>query len=91
LQYEIYYRRDSGGTKTAAAAYTLEDEEISAGRSGFGNLLFDFDVAVNHITDAIRQCIAGIERQGIQGECVCIYLGIAGIEVGDNVSKVEHC
>ncbi|MDD3364267.1 MAG: BadF/BadG/BcrA/BcrD ATPase family protein [Syntrophomonas sp.] len=80
---------DGGATKTEAVAYSLEDQELSEGYSGFGNIILDFDKAVKNIIKAIQQCINKLEEQDGQGECLCIYLGIAGIEVSDNLEKVE--
>ena len=80
---------DGGATTTEAVAYSLEDKEIGKGYSGFGNLLLDFDKAVKNIINAIQQCINSIKEQDRHGECLCIYLGIAGIEVSDNIEKVE--
>lgn len=80
---------DGGGTKTEAIAYSLEDKAIGNGYSGFGNLLLNFDIAVKNIINAIQQCIDSMHEQGIYEECLCIYLGLAGIEAKDNIEKVE--
>lgn len=80
---------DGGGTKTIAVAYNLEDQEIGKGYSGFGNLVLGFDEAVGNIINAIKQCMNSLSEQGIQGECLCIYLGIAGIGVSSNTEKTE--
>jgi len=32
---------DAGGTKTEAIAYSLEDQELGIGLSGYGNLLHE--------------------------------------------------
>lgn len=80
---------DGGATKTEAVAYSLEDKELGKGYSGSGNLLLDFDKAVKNIINAIQQCINSIKKQDRQRECLCIYLGIAGIEANDNIVKVE--
>ncbi|MDD3270071.1 MAG: BadF/BadG/BcrA/BcrD ATPase family protein [Syntrophomonadaceae bacterium] len=80
---------DGGATKTEAVAYSLADQELAVGYAGFGNLSLDFDQAVKNIINAIQQCINSLEEQEGQGDCLCIYLGIAGIEVGDNLEKVE--
>lgn len=80
---------DGGATKTEAVAYSLEDQELAEGHSGSGNLNLDFNKAVKNIISAIEKCINNVEEQDRQGECLCIYLGIAGIEVGDNLEKVE--
>ena len=80
---------DGGATKTEAVAYSLEDQVISQGYAGFGNLHLDFYKAVNNIIDAIQQCMNKIKEQDQPGECLGIYLGIAGIEDSDKVEKVE--
>ena len=80
---------DGGATKTEAVAYSLEDQELGQGYSDSGNLNLDFDMAVKNIINAIQQCINSVKEQGRKGECLGIYLGIAGIEVSDNIEKVE--
>lgn len=80
---------DGGATTTEAVAYSLEDKEMGKGYSGFGNLLLDFNEAVKNIISAIEQCQISLKEQNGQGECLGIYLGLAGIEVSDNIHKVE--
>jgi len=80
---------DGGGTKTESVAYNLDDKEIGKGRSGFGNLLLDFNGAVKNIIESIEKCINSILENGGSEECLCIYLGIAGIEVSNNIEKIE--
>jgi N-acetylglucosamine kinase-like BadF-type ATPase len=81
---------DGGATKTEAVAYSLEDQPISQGYAGFGNLHLDFNTAVKNIIDAIHQCINSVKEQDRPEECLGIYLGIAGMEDSDNVEKVEN-
>lgn len=80
---------DGGATKTEATAYNMRDEKIGTGLAGPGNLAIDFDVASMNIKKAISQCLDNVKVQGIYGECQSIYLGIAGIEVGDNTRMIE--
>ena len=80
---------DAGGTKTEAAAYTLEEQEIAGSVSGPGNPAVDLHGAEANIKDAISKCIQSIKTQGVEGECKCIYLGAAGIEVGKNKELLE--
>jgi N-acetylglucosamine kinase-like BadF-type ATPase len=75
---------DGGGTKTEAIAYNLEGEEISRGYSGYANVLINAAEAINNIVDAIMQC-----QKPLEGECVYIYLGLAGIESGAHVDTLE--
>ena len=79
---------DGGATKTEAAAYSLADQEMGQGYAGFGNLSLDFDQAVKNIINAIQKCIDNL-KEDQPGECLGIYLGIAGIEDSDNVEKIE--
>lgn len=80
---------DGGGTKTEAAAYSLEDKELCKGYSGFGNLILDWNQAVSNIIDSIEKCIRSINHKGEQGKCLCIYLGLAGIEANHNKERIE--
>lgn len=79
---------DAGGTKTEAIAYSLEDQELGIGLSGYGNLYMNFDKATEHIIQAIEQCRINACGQGAK-ECLGIYLGIAGIEVQDYAARIE--
>lgn len=77
---------DGGGTKTEAVAYDLDGGALATGYSGHGNLLIDGKKAVDHITDAIKQCFTLLGREG----CVYIYLGLAGIESGTHRDDLEQ-
>jgi N-acetylglucosamine kinase-like BadF-type ATPase len=79
---------DGGATNTEAVAYSLEDQEISQGYAGFGNLRLNFDEAVRNIIAAIQLCLNNVKEQDRPGECLGIYLGIAGIEDTDNIETV---
>ncbi|HCP14682.1 MAG TPA: ATPase [Peptococcaceae bacterium] len=79
---------DAGGTKTEAIAYSLEDQELGIGLSGYGNLYMNYDKATEHIIQAIEQCRINACGQGAE-ECLGIYLGIAGIEVQDYAAKID--
>lgn len=81
---------DGGGTKTEAVAYSLADKKLGEGRSGFGNILLDFKQALNNIISSIEQCKSSVDNQGEQCECLSIYLGLAGIETGNNIKKLEN-
>ncbi|EEL67552.1 ATPase BadF/BadG/BcrA/BcrD type [Bacillus mycoides] len=74
---------DGGGTKTEAIAFDQEGNEVVRGTSGFGNILIDYEKAVSHIMEAIDQC----KKALIDGHCVCICLGLAGIS-GANTNEL---
>lgn len=74
---------DGGGTKTEAIAFDQDGNELVRGTSSFGNILIDFEEALLHIMDAIDRCQKGV----INGHCVCICLGLAGIS-GANTNEL---
>jgi N-acetylglucosamine kinase-like BadF-type ATPase len=80
---------DGGATKTEAVAYSLDDTAIGRGLSGFGNLFLDFNKAAENIIAAIEQCINSIKQLDNDKRCLCIYLGLAGIDVEDNKEKIQ--
>ena len=76
---------DGGGTKTEAVAYDLDGRALATGYSGYGNVLIDYQLAIDHILEAIKQCLAALEAD----TCIYIYLGLAGIDSGMNRSALE--
>ncbi|KAB2441512.1 BadF/BadG/BcrA/BcrD ATPase family protein [Bacillus luti] len=66
---------DGGGTKTEAIAFDKDGNALVRATSGFGNILIDFEEALFHIMEAIDQCQKGL----LNGYCVCICLGLAGV------------
>ncbi|MBJ8054639.1 ATPase [Bacillus cereus] len=74
---------DGGGTKTEAIAFDQDGNEVVRGTSSFGNIIIDFEEALLHIMGAIDQCQKGL----INGNCVCICLGLAGIS-GANTNEL---
>jgi N-acetylglucosamine kinase-like BadF-type ATPase len=71
---------DGGGTKTEASAYDLDGKVMLTSIKGFGNLLNNKEIALDNILSAIKEII---DEFGVS-ELSCIYLGIAGSEVGEN-------
>lgn len=76
---------DGGGTKTEVIAYDLEGNILSNGISQFGNILINTEKALENIKDAINKCNKYLNIN----ECIHIYLGIAGVSVGNNKEKVK--
>jgi N-acetylglucosamine kinase-like BadF-type ATPase len=80
---------DGGGTKTEVAAYNLRDEKIAESTTGPGNPAVDYNLAEKNILLGVSQCLNNINTKEVEGECRGIYMGIAGIEVKDNKSRLE--
>ncbi|EGT3615063.1 ATPase [Clostridium perfringens] len=75
---------DGGGTKTEAVAYDLEGKVLKTSLKGFANLLNGKDEALNNIVDSIKELIDEFGKDELKG----VYLGIAGMEVGDNTRYI---
>lgn len=71
---------DGGGTKTEAVAYSLDGDVLNISLKGFANLLNGKEEALNNIISSIEELINHLGKENLKG----IYLGVAGIEVGNN-------
>lgn len=76
---------DGGGTKTEAVAYDRYGEQIAKGYAGFGNIIVNQQLGLENIEAAIFQCIKNLNIS----DCIHIYAGIAGMEVGNNKEIIE--
>lgn len=76
---------DGGGTKTEAVAYSKDGEQIARGYAGFGNIVVNQQQGLKNIEMAILECIRKLNIN----DCIHIYAGIAGIEVGNNKEIIE--
>lgn len=76
---------DAGGTKTEAIAYSLSGEELGKADYGFGNLLCGENEGIKNILDSIEGCMKGLNQEGLKK----IYVGAAGMEVGNNACIIE--
>ncbi|QWU45172.1 BadF/BadG/BcrA/BcrD ATPase family protein [Bacillus sp. NP247] len=74
---------DGGGTKTESIAFDRDGNELARGTGGFGNILIDYEKALSHIMEVIDQC----QKSVVNGQCVCICLGLAGIS-GANINEL---
>lgn len=75
---------DGGGTKTEAVAYSLEGDVIKTSLKGFANLLNGKEEALANIVSSIEELITELGTENLKG----VYLGIAGMEVGDNAKYI---
>lgn len=80
---------DGGGTKTEAAAYSLDGKVLGRGLAGFGNIILKFEEALFNINEAIDKCIKELDGIEDNNKCMYIFLGLAGVESGNNIAKVE--
>jgi N-acetylglucosamine kinase-like BadF-type ATPase len=80
---------DGGGTKTEAVAYSLDGKVLGRGVAGFGNIILEFEEALYNINKAIDKCIKEVDVIEDNNKCVYMFLGIAGVESGNNIEKVE--
>lgn len=80
---------DGGGTKTEATAYNLNDQALATFIAGPANPAIDYTNAEENIRQAISRCILQMKTQGIEGDCKGIFMGVAGIEVGENKQRLE--
>ena len=71
------------GNEDRSNCLDQDGKEIISGKSGFGNILIDFEEALVHIMEAIDQC----QKNVVKGHCVCICLGLAGIS-GTNTNEL---
>lgn len=73
---------DAGGTKTTAAAFDLNGTKIAEEKGAFGNVTVDFDAGVSHICETV-----GLLMERVDGECIYLCLGCAGIETGGHKER----
>ncbi|EJO5346923.1 ATPase [Clostridium botulinum] len=76
---------DAGGTKTEAIAYNLKGDELVRKVTGFGNLVLNQKEAIDNICNSIKVCIGQLSKEGLKK----IYVGAAGMEVGNNAYIIE--
>ena len=80
MQYVIGV--DAGGTKTTAAAFLPDGTKLAEEKGAFGNVTVDFDAGISHICETVDRLM-----QKVDGDCVYLCLGCAGIETGGRKEK----
>lgn len=75
---------DGGGTKTEAIAYDFQGNELYKSYGDFGNLVLDKERALYNIASTIDKSI-----KVLGNNCRYIYLGLAGVESGNNKEFIE--
>lgn len=75
---------DAGGTKTTATLYDLKGKSVKVVRTGFGNVLINFEKAVQNIKMAVDELL---ENQNLKN-CLALVLGIAGVTTGNMKERV---
>ncbi|WP_027625456.1 N-acetylglucosamine kinase [Clostridium lundense] len=75
---------DGGGTKTEAIAYDFQGNELFRNYSEFGNLAVDKEKALFNIESTVDKSI-----KVLGSDCRYIYLGLAGVESGNNKEFIE--
>lgn len=73
---------DAGGTKTAAAAFDENGVKIAEEIGDFGSVTADYNKGLANIFETVDRLLAKMD-----GECIYLCLGCAGIETGDYKAK----
>ncbi|MDF7639145.1 BadF/BadG/BcrA/BcrD ATPase family protein [Lactobacillus sp. ESL0791] len=81
LKYQIGV--DAGGTHTTAIAYDTAGRELNRAESGPGQINADYEHGIGNIADAINELINEID-----GDCMRVLCGIAGLSVVGNAPLV---
>lgn len=74
---------DAGGTHSTAIAYDEQGKELGRAESGPGQINNDYNLGIKNITVAINEL-----RNKIDGDCIKILAGIAGLSVVGNAPEV---
>lgn len=81
LKYQIGV--DAGGTHSTAIAYDMDGKEISRAESGPGQINTNYELGIANIAKAVNELLDKID-----GDCMRVLAGIAGLSVVGNAPEV---
>ena len=81
LKYQIGV--DDGGTHSTAIAYDLNGKELGRAEGGPGQINADYEGGINNIADTVNELLDKID-----GDCMRVLVGIAGLSVVGNAPEV---
>ena len=81
LKYQIGV--DAGGTHSTAIAYDETGKEIGRAEGGPGQINADYEGGIKNISDTINELIDKVD-----GDCMRVLVGIAGLSVVGNAPEV---
>ena len=74
---------DAGGTHSTAIAYDENGKELGRAESGPGQINNDYELGIKNIAQAVNEL-----RDKIDGDCIKVLAGIAGLSVVGNAPEV---
>ena len=81
LKYQIGV--DAGGTHSTAIAYDMNGKELDRAEGGPGQINADYEGGINNIAAVINELLNKID-----GDCMRVLVGIAGLSVVGNAPEV---
>lgn len=81
LKYQIGV--DAGGTHSTAIAYDMDGKELGRAEGGPGQINADYEGGINNIATVINELLDKID-----GDCMRVLAGIAGLSVVGNAAEV---
>lgn len=81
LQYQIGV--DAGGTHSTAIAYDMNGKELGRAEGGPGQINADYEGGINNISAVVNELL-----EKIDGDCMRVLAGIAGLSVVGNAPEV---
>ena len=81
LKYQIGV--DAGGTHSTAIAYDMNGKELDRAEGGPGQINADYEGGINNIATVINALLNKID-----GDCMRVLVGIAGLSVVGNAPEV---
>lgn len=81
LKYQIGV--DAGGTHSTAIAYDETGKEIGRAEGGTGQINADYEGGIKNISDTINELLNKVD-----GDCMRVLVGIAGLSVVGNAPEV---